>query len=107
VTVHGGRCLACAHANPTAAPRCPRCGGETTPAAFGPRGTIWATTTIHVGRGDRAEPYALAYVDLDDGPRVLAHVRDGVAHPPAVADRVRLSGTTALGDVEVEVEARP
>jgi uncharacterized OB-fold protein len=49
---------------------------------------------MHVASGARAAPYTLAYVDLDDGPRVLAHV-DGCTH---VGARVQLTGTTVHGD---------
>lgn len=50
----------------------------------------------------RTPPYGLAYVDLDEGPRVLAHVdSDGDAErlPPGTC--VRVCGTTADGDVLV------
>lgn len=69
-------------------------------ASFGPAGTVWSVTTIHVPSGDRDAPYTLAYVDLDDGPRVLTHVSDGVA-APAVSGRVTLTGRTPHGDPEV------
>lgn len=99
----GVRCLACGHPSSMRVPRCPRCGGETQEARFAGEGTIWATTTIHVPSGDREAPYTLAYVDLDDGPRLLAHVHDGPELHPAVAARVRLIGQTPEGDPEVEV----
>ena len=52
----------------------------------------------------REPPYAVAYVDLDDGPRLLAHVR-----PTDAVDRVapgtpvELVGTTDAGDPLVEI----
>jgi uncharacterized OB-fold protein len=46
----------------------------------------------------RTPPYALAYVDLDDGPRVLAHADDAVP----IGARVRLA-ESAQGDVRIEV----
>jgi len=101
--IAGARCTACGHPNATTAPRCPRCGGEAAAALFGPAGTIWATTTIHVASGNRAAPYTLAYVDLDEGPRVLAHVLDGPRLAPRVAQRVRLIARTDNGDPQVEV----
>jgi hypothetical protein len=55
---------------------------------------------MHIGHGERTGPYTLAYVDLDDGPRVLAHVR---TRPVAIGDRVRLRGHSPLGDPQVEV----
>lgn len=60
----------------------------------------------------RTPPYGLAYVDLDDGPRILAHVADDVADHGTVdgspvervapGTRMRVSGSTDLGDVQVE-----
>lgn len=99
----GGRCTACGHPAATRAPRCARCGSAMVPARFGPEGTVWATTTIHVPSGEREAPYTLAYVDLVAGPRMLAHVADGPAVDLRPAERVRLVGVTAHGDPEVEV----
>jgi uncharacterized OB-fold protein len=96
----GGRCRACGHANPTTAPCCPRCGAPTEETRFGPAGVIWSTTTIHIAHGERTDPYTLAYVDLDDGPRVLVHL---TSRPVAVGDRVRLREHSHLGDPQVEV----
>lgn len=98
--VAGRRCVACAHPSAMAVPRCSRCGAATEQASFGPGGVVWSITTIHVPSGEREAPYTLAYVDLDDGPRLLAHVHDGGA-PPQVGGLVRLLGRTALGDPEV------
>ena len=56
---------------------------------------MWAHTTLHISVGGRAPGYTLAYVDLDDGPRILAHVDGG---RPAVGSRVRVAGTTPEGD---------
>jgi uncharacterized OB-fold protein len=49
----------------------------------------------------RDPPYVLAYVDLDDGPRVLAHV-PGPAERVPVGSRVRVAGRSELGDLTVE-----
>ena len=53
---------------------------------------------VRIAVGDRAPGYALAYVDLDDGPRVLAHLAPDVTLPQ-VGDAVRLTGTTDAGDL--------
>lgn len=99
----GGRCQACGHAIALALPRCPRCGGEVAPQTFGPGGTIWALTVVHVpARAGDAVPYTLAYVDLDDGPRLLAHVDGDGAR---VGTRVALAATAATGDPRVRVLA--
>jgi uncharacterized OB-fold protein len=105
----GARCAQCGHPSVVEPPRCARCRGTMVPAHFGPEGTLWATTTIHVSpRGDRAVPYTLGYVDVDDGPRLLAHVEDasvadGVVAAPAVGQRARLSALTVGGDPQVEL----
>ena len=99
----GGRCDACGYRVAVEVPRCPSCGAAVSPAAFGPGGAVWSHTTVRIPTPGRTPPYVLAYVDLDDGPRVLAHVRGDGDRVPAVGDRVALSGTTPTGDVEVEL----
>jgi uncharacterized protein len=94
IVVIGCRCEACRHPLAVEAPWCPVCRGPLGPAAFGPGGTVWAHTTVRVAVADREPPYTLAYVDLDDGPRILARV-DG---QPAVGGRVQVAGTTPEGD---------
>jgi uncharacterized OB-fold protein len=101
--ISGARCAACQHPSATMVPRCSCCGRETVEAMFGPEGTIWATTTIHVASGERSPPYTLIYLDLDDGPRVLAHVLDGPTVAPRIAERARLIERTDRGDPQVEV----
>jgi uncharacterized OB-fold protein len=64
---------------------------------------IWATTTIHVANGHRDAPYTLAYVDLDEGPRVLVIVLGATEIAPRVGEHVRLVELTAHGDPQVEV----
>jgi hypothetical protein len=54
---------------------------------------------MHIAYGERTDPYTLAYVDLDDGPRLLAHVSNGQV---SIGDRVRLWGHSSLGDPQVE-----
>ena len=99
----GVRCRACEHPVAVRVPRCPRCSGETESASFGPDGVLWSTTTFYVSSGEREAPYTLGYVDLDHGPRLLAHVDDGPELEPAVAERVRLTGRTPVGDPLVEL----
>lgn len=97
----GGRCRA-GHALIHAFPRCPRCGAEVAPARFGPEGSVWSFTTVHIeGGGDGDPPYTLAYVDLDEGPRALLRV----GGEPSVGARVRLAGNTAGGNPYGEVIA--
>ncbi|MBW0113785.1 Zn-ribbon domain-containing OB-fold protein [Pseudonocardia abyssalis] len=101
--VAGRLCPACGGVAAFAWPRCPACRGEVGPAEFGPDGTVWSATVVRIPVPGRTPPYVLAYVDLDDGPRVLAHLT-GDAAPP-IGARVRLTAPSADGDVRVEVLA--
>lgn len=86
-------------------PRCPRCGARTIePERFGPGGTVFASTTLRVAVSDRGSPITFAYVDLDDGPRILAHV--AADHPLSPGHRVTLAGTTIEGDPLVQLVER-
>ncbi|GAB34877.1 Zn-ribbon domain-containing OB-fold protein [Gordonia otitidis] len=85
--LRGARCTRCAHAlSQTDVPWCPVCFGQIEPAGFSPSGSVWAATTVRMPVGRWRPPFALAYVDVDNGPRVLVHV---AAEPaPHAGDRV-------------------
>ncbi len=84
-------------------PRCSRClEPHVAQAVFGAHGTVWSSTVVRIPVPGRTPPYALAYVDIDDGPRVLAHVEDRTDRI-AVGERVQLAASTAEGDVAVQV----
>lgn len=68
------------------------------PAEFGPDGTVFSSTILHIPVPGREPPYGLAYVDLDDGPRLLAHLGDAVTEALPPGTRVRLTGLTDHGD---------
>lgn len=98
--VQGTRCAACGLAIAQEAPWCPRCGGvELKPEAFGPAGTVWASTVVHLPVGRRRPPFAIAYVDLDDGPRLLAHLSAPEVLPAGA--KVRIAGDDN-GDILAE-----
>ncbi|MDD7965393.1 Zn-ribbon domain-containing OB-fold protein [Actinomycetospora lemnae] len=102
--VVGRRCRACAEPVAYAWPRCPSCGSAVEPAHFGPRGTVWSSTVVRIAVPGHAPPYSLAYVDLDDGPRVLAHVPGRNADEPTpIGSTARLIGVSDDGDLQVEV----
>jgi uncharacterized OB-fold protein len=93
----GARCTACGYPTVEVLDRCPVCGGACVPAEFGPGATVFAATVLRIPVPGRAPPYALAYVDVDDGPRILAHVdRTDAALTPGT--RVALRGRSAEGD---------
>lgn len=98
--VAGVRCQACAEPVAYAWPACPACGGPVVPAEFGPTGVVWSATVVRIPVAGRTPPYALAYVDLDDGPRLLAHVPGDAA--PAIGARVRLRTDAPGGDPQVQ-----
>lgn len=92
--VHGYACAECGRRTADLdARRCPDCGSTIEPTDFGPGGVVWSYTDVHIS--DRATPFALAYVDLDDGPRILA---EGTEPGLAVGLRVELTGYTDSGN---------
>lgn len=98
-TVSGSRCARCARAVAYQWPRCPGCAGEVHSEDFAGTGVVWSRTTINIAVGDHVPPYTVAYVDLDNGPRMLAHV---AGENVDVGARVRLVGLTPGGDPRVE-----
>ncbi len=72
------RCRACGAGFYPAQRHCTACGiwDELATEPLPPTGTLFTFTVIHVGVADPPLPipYALGYVDLDDGPRVLAPI---------------------------------
>lgn len=85
----GSRCLACGALAFPARDACMACGRrDMTGTALATTGTLYSSTTIHVS-SSRPTPYAIGYVDLDDGVRVLT----GIAGPADLLQpdsRVRL-----------------
>ena len=74
-------------------------------AQFGPGGTVFASTVLRIPVPGRTPPYRLAYVDLDDGPRILAHATGADNGPLVPGARVRIVGRTDDGDPLVEEAA--
>lgn len=76
------RCRACAAVIWYPRPQCPRCGSSDVEwfAASG-RGTVYSFTITRRAGGPYgdAAPYVLAYVELDEGPRMMTNV---VGCPP-------------------------
>ena len=67
------------------------------PATFGPKGTVFSSTVLRIPVPGRTPPFAMAYVDVDDGPRILAHV-DGSDEALVPGSEVVLSGWSEHGD---------
>lgn len=101
--VAGLRCTECRY--PTAnqgVPWCPLCYAPVEPEAFEPAGAAWSSTVVAIPVGARRPPFGLAYLDLDDGPRLLVHLAEPVVVP--IGTRLRVTGTDA-GDLTAEVVA--
>jgi uncharacterized OB-fold protein len=100
--VLGVRCTACRYpAAQQEIPWCPVCHAAVAPERFSPLGTVWSTTVVAIPVGERRPPFALAYLDLDDGPRLLVHMATPDA--PPIGSRARLTGTDG-GDLVAVTE---
>lgn len=99
--IAGARCLACGRAVAYQWSACPACAGTLDAALFGPTGVVWSSTVVRIPVAEHVPPYVLAYVDLDDGPRVLARTGDGVS-ALAIDTVVRLRRPSLAGDLRVE-----
>jgi uncharacterized OB-fold protein len=100
--VVGVRCTECGYpAAQREIPWCPVCHAAVEPERFATEGTVWSATVVRIPVGERRPPFALAYVDLDDGPRLLVHLDDPTA--PSIGTRVRITGTDR-GDLVASVE---
>ena len=102
--VLGSRCTACRY--PTAQqhlPWCPVCYSTTEPARFARTGTTWSSTVVAIPVGTHRPPFGLAYIDLDDGPRVLVHLAEPAVL--ALGTRVEITGTDD-GDLVATAEGQ-
>ncbi|PXY28951.1 hypothetical protein DI005_29680 [Prauserella sp. PE36] len=97
VAVLGWRCTGCGYPVAQAVLRCPLCRGPVAESAFSPEGEVWASTCLRVRVPGHTPPYAVAYVVLDDGPRVLVHTPGDRPLPPST--RARVTGTSGTGDL--------
>ncbi len=101
--VVGSRCVLCALPTAERLPGCPRCGGVIEPEEFGPGGTVWSWTTVHLAVGGREPGHTLAYLDLDDGPRILVLLNEQAA----VGRRAVITHTDLNGDIVAHAEEAP
>jgi uncharacterized protein len=85
-------------------PRCNRCFAHVAAESFGPAGVVWSSTVVRIAVPGRTPPYTLAYVDLRNGPRVLAEVL-GTTERVDVGTGVTLGRQSELGNLTVEVIA--
>ncbi|HET6793061.1 MAG TPA: Zn-ribbon domain-containing OB-fold protein [Acidimicrobiales bacterium] len=72
---------------------CPACGRMDVEWVESPgRGTVYSFTVSHRGGGAwrEAAPYVIAYVELEEGPRVLTNIVECDPEALAVGDRVEV-----------------
>lgn len=100
--VVGTRCPHCRYPAIDPFPRCPDCGKETEATAFRATGTVFSSTVVRVPIPGRTPPYGVAYLDLDDGPRIVAHVAGTTERVIAVGSRAQVIGVNQSGDVLIE-----
>jgi uncharacterized OB-fold protein len=87
-TLDGGRCRECGLVTFPKHVACRACGHEMEAHVIAPVGSVEAWTTVRVATPGFKAPYALGYIRLDAGPRVLAGIAvDG----PAIGRRVSVS----------------
>jgi len=90
--VLGTRCAKCRYSTAQQGlPWCPVCYGVMDDARFARTGQVWSSTVVAIPVGTHRPPFGLAYLDLDDGPRVLVHLAE-----PAVLElgaRLEITGT--------------
>lgn len=106
-SVRGWTCGICGYATAVTTPRCPECRGPLSSRFYDGVGVVWSSTLVRIPVGERTPPYALAYVDLDGGPRILAHVAGESSDPVRIGTRVTVCGITACGDPEVKEVSDP
>jgi uncharacterized OB-fold protein len=99
VTLLASSCASCGYVAAGEVPACPACGAEVSRASCGPRGSVWASTVVRIPVPGREPPYGLAYVDIEDGPRILAHTPGDAALP--VGSSVELGPLSEAGDLTV------
>ncbi|MBB2747128.1 OB-fold domain-containing protein [Microbispora sp. NBRC 16548] len=97
VTITGWRCRDCAYPIAREVLRCPICRGGMEQTTFSPRGEVFASTCLRVGVPGHEPPFAMAYLILDDGPRVLVHTEG--EEPLPVGGRAAVTSVTAGGDM--------
>jgi uncharacterized protein len=79
VRLRGSRCEECGAAHFPARLLCFECTSDRLePHLLGPYGTLYGWTTVHVS-SSRPVPYAVGYVDLPEGVRVLADLGGDLA----------------------------
>lgn len=95
IDVPGHRCDRCGYPVLSDRPACPNCGGRLLPATFTGEGAVWSATVVRIDVPGHPAPRVLAYVDLNDGPRILAAVNKPDGRPPRPGAQVEVTDATS------------
>lgn len=88
----GGQCTSCSLKLYPRAAVCPQCWCKEVEAVdLAPRGKLYTYTMVYAGRPGWQTPYAISYVDLDDGVRVCAPLDLEGGEPPPIGSTVELT----------------
>lgn len=83
--LHIQRCDDCAHAYFPPRNFCPGCGSRNVSwFRTSGRGTLYSYTISHLPAPGFANPYAIAVVELEEGPRLMANIADCPPTPEAL-----------------------
>lgn len=97
VRITGWRCTACKYPMAQPVTVCMVCRGEVAEDVFSNDGEVWASTCLRVRVPGHEPPFAVAYLVLDGGPRVLVHTPGD--QPLPTGSRARVVEVTADGDL--------
>ncbi len=97
----GGKCAGCG-AKVFPKPKiCSSCWStEQEDVALATRGKLYSFSVVHAARKGWPSPYAIAYVDLEDGVRICAPLEGDVANPPPLDTPVELIVGTLRTDAD-------
>lgn len=95
--ITGWRCRVCRHPMTQQVVVCMVCRGDVAEETFSSEGEVWASTCLRVRVPGHEPPFAVAYLVLDDGPRILVHT--GGDQPLATGSRARVAEVTEDGDL--------
>jgi uncharacterized OB-fold protein len=97
VTITGWRCRECRYPMTQHVTVCMSCRGPVAEETFATAGEVWASTCLRVRVPGHTPPFAVAYVVLDDGPRVLVHTPGD--QPLVPGTRARVVEVSESGDL--------
>lgn len=105
VTLYGSQCPACGRKYFPLKELCADCLETLEKVEVGPYGRIFSYTTVAADSPAYKAPYTLAFVDLDDGVRLLARIQDGGNQSVGVGKRVKSVRTVLATSNGEELES--